>query len=140
MTDLVEFLRARLDEDERAARKCLSVNQDRGEWTFHDMQVRDDRDHLIVKHTWPNEGDHITRHDPARVLREVEAKRRIVHAHAQPHECLALSGSGERSAVDGKPWELWEPAHTDDHGPCFVLRCLALPYADHPDYREEWRP
>jgi hypothetical protein len=21
-----------------------------------------------------------------------------------------------------------------------VLRCLALPYADHPDYREEWRP
>ncbi len=25
-------------------------------------------------------------------------------------------------------------------GPCSTLRLLALPYSDHPDYREEWRP
>lgn len=24
--------------------------------------------------------------------------------------------------------------------PCPTLRMLALPYADHPDYRQEWRP
>ena len=29
---------------------------------------------------------------------------------------------------------------TADHGPCFVIRCLALPYANRPGYREEWRP
>jgi hypothetical protein len=24
--------------------------------------------------------------------------------------------------------------------PCQTLRLLALPYADHPDYRPEWKP
>jgi hypothetical protein len=24
--------------------------------------------------------------------------------------------------------------------PCDTLKLLALPYADHPDYRDEWRP
>jgi hypothetical protein len=26
------------------------------------------------------------------------------------------------------------------HYPCLTLRLLALPYADHADYRQEWRP
>ena len=30
---------------------------------------------------------HIARHDPARVLREVEAKRRILDFHSGPHSC-----------------------------------------------------
>lgn len=47
---------------------------------------------------------------PARVLAESEAKRRIVE------------------------WMCAWQADVRDEG----LRLLALPYADHPDYREEW--
>ncbi len=50
-----------------------------------------------------------------RALAECEAKRRIVDE----------SGSGRGSWPDA----IWR-----------CLQFLALPYADHPDYREEWRP
>lgn len=55
--------------------------------------------------------------EPSRVLAECEAKRRIVSriATADPHP-------DARYMLD------------------LVLRLLALPYADHPGYREEWRP
>lgn len=67
---------------------------------------------------------HIARHDPARVLAECDAKRRIVADHASTHEC----------PKDGDSCGWW------DGEPCDVIRLLALPYADHPDYRDEWRP
>jgi hypothetical protein len=49
-----------------------------------------------------------------RVLAECEAKRRIVNLDD-------LDGAGE-----------------DGH--IHAVRCLASVYADHPDFREEWRP
>lgn len=49
---------------------------------------------------------------PSSARAECEAKRRIVGS------CV------EESPMEG--------AH--------ILRLLALPYADHPDYREEWKP
>ncbi len=36
-------------------------------------------------------------------------------------------------------YELAHDQHGDGHGP-FVLALLALPYAERPGYREEWRP
>ena len=75
-----------------------------------------------------------------RVLAECEAKRRIIALH-QPSggpnyrgtECCArCTAGGEYPADDG---------YTDEQNwPCPTLRALALPYAEHPDYREEWRP
>ncbi|WP_405461626.1 DUF6221 family protein [Streptomyces sp. NBC_00101] len=126
---LVQFLRARLDEDEAAARAAddeLSNVFTRIE-VFDAEMAADER--------------HIMQHRPAQVLREVEAKRRIVDAHGPDHECISLTGSGDASVVDGKPWALWELEHTGDaEQPCFILRCLALPHADHPAYLPEWRP
>ena len=55
--------------------------------------------------------------DPTRVLAECEAKRRIV----------ALIREAQVRGMD------------EDHDP-YVLRALAAVYADHPDYRTEWRP
>jgi len=58
-------------------------------------------------------------YDPARVLAECEAKRRIVELFPN------------------------HPDHSDGWGNAGgrVLELLALPYADHADYREdEWRP
>lgn len=57
----------------------------------------------------------------ARVLAECEAKRRIVKA----------------AADDSDPHDYWH-GWNDAHG--LALAALALPYADHPDYREEWKP
>lgn len=71
------------------------------------------------------DAEHIARHDPVRVLAEVEVKRRIVDEHG-PNEyglcdVCVLNDDARRA-------------------PCPTLRLLTLPYADHPDYRGEWRP
>lgn len=71
-------------------------------------------------------GAHIVRWDPARVLAECEAKRRIVEEHGAKGElhryCQTCGGTDY--PVD------W---------PCDTLRLLALPYASHPDYDPAWQ-
>jgi hypothetical protein len=77
---------------------------------------------------------HIARWDPARVLAECEAKQRVAGLHraeaghflspARCAECSCDIGDEVRSV----PF------------PCTTLRLLALPYAGHEQYREEWRP
>ena len=65
---------------------------------------------------------------PARVLAECDAKRQIVEAAA-----IGLDFGGQSN---------WAYDPYEDHAPEFaefVLAALALPYADHPAFREEWR-
>jgi hypothetical protein len=142
--DLVAFLRARLDDDERVA--CAATEGDgwqtqrplSGRWTPGDGvpgsgSVEDETGDIVVYDEGsPSEAQaaHIARHDPARVLREVEAKRRIVDLHAGPHECSTYDHRGD---VDACTWVI-EPEE------CSTLRLLASVYDQHPDYREEWRP
>jgi hypothetical protein len=57
-------------------------------------------------------------YDPARILVECEAKRRLVEELARMED--------EEMGWDGI--EQW------------VMSYLALPYADHEDYQEEWKP
>ena len=153
MDDLVQWLRAQLTIDAARAEDAAAVRG--GHWSAQSLQsgrkeprhyvgaaseagvVRSDSEIMsgsaaVVRHA--------AVHDPARVLREIDAKRQLVNAHSRPHECIALTGSGERSVVDGQPWELWEPEHTNEHGPCTTLRLLALPYSDRPGYKDDWRP
>jgi hypothetical protein len=59
---------------------------------------------------------------PDRVLAECAAKRRIVELH-----------SGENDT----PCQSWAGNYT--YEPCPTLRALASVYADHPEFREEWR-
>lgn len=70
---------------------------------------------------------HIARHDPARVLREVEAKRRILEHHS---ESTLPNGIHLGTCMTCDNWEM----------PCPTLRLLADPYSDHPDFRSEWAP
>ena len=126
MSDLVKFLRARLDEDEQVA---LAATSGPWEWvgdieareatlcrTSSQLDVSVDVIYAHGEHTIgyivvkPTDATHIERWDPARVLAEVEAKRRILAMHA--------------------------PTQTDWP----LLRVIALPYAAHPDYRDEWAP
>jgi uncharacterized protein DUF6221 len=129
--DLVEFLRARIDEDEQAAWAASRSGYPPGtqprEWHEVDPlryagKLEDDLGGVITRGEGlptARQAEHIARHDPARVLAEVDAKRRIVAGCAQAR-------------------------HAEDQARAnalFVVACLlALPYADHPDYRQEWKP
>ncbi|MFI7643722.1 DUF6221 family protein, partial [Nonomuraea sp. NPDC049400] len=64
-------------------------------------------------------------------LREVEAKRRLLDLHklGRYGECVTCDVGAQSCGCCG-----WGDF------PCATVRVLALPYADHEDYREEWKP
>lgn len=152
---IVEFLEARIAEDEAAARGA-----DGARWFHSDKVVTfevlrgdgwDEVSPPISVDTRAN-GWHITRWSPARVLAECEAKRRIVERHARRRTILTgapwvefgWNSSGLRlempdgSVLDGAAadalYDKWtEPSIGDE------LRDLAAVYADHPDYDPAWR-
>lgn len=114
--DLAAFLLARIAEDEQVV---IAAPGTEG----NELYVLDDdyRHNLIV----------ISR---TRVLAECEAKRRIVELHHSVND-----GDCATCIVPG--WGY--PTHGGNQPallPCITLRLLTLPYASHPDYREEWRP
>ncbi|MER7077935.1 hypothetical protein SAMN02982929_07189 [Saccharopolyspora kobensis] len=127
--ELITFIRARLDEDEQIARAASP-----GPWhTDAEAQEVTAVDGISVCDVFALSNNqlratahHIARHDPARVLAEVDAKRRILALD----ETASSWTKGTAGATAG-----YAHAILSD-----TLRLLALPYADHPDYREEWRP
>lgn len=118
MTDLFDFLDARINDDE-AAIKELSV-------------PADDRPGV------PPVGH------PDRLLAELSAKRQIIADHApdaqaalsptvRPCRQCTASRNHDRVTVD---WDV--DARVE--APCDTVRILGTVYGDHPDYREDWRP
>ncbi len=160
MDDLVQipqFLRARLDEDEQTARAAAP-----GPWNRMGQRVLDasppsDRlgigmavGHAAASADYNETAIHIARHDPVRVLAEVDAKRRLLDdILGQTHErneednwyscCAARNEDGELVCTDesraGDPCDCGRDRTVERR-----VRLFALPYADHPDYRDEWRP
>jgi Family of unknown function (DUF6221) len=124
MSDLVAFLNARLDEDEAAAKAALEQSTEEGtRWWFDDAAPETPREF------------HVARWDPARVLREVEAERKILD--------FAFRNA---AAIDGE-WGDGHEAEDIRAGMCsdcgneaaaYVLKPLAAVYSDHPDYQQEW--
>lgn len=129
MSSLTEFLLARIAEDEAVARAATPgpwgdpADVGYGDFGWHvdgcpagetedSEQGMADAEYLAYNH-------------PARVLAECEAKRRIVEWHRYD------LGSDPCDAHDGATFQTVD---------CGTLLALALPYADHPDWREEWRP
>jgi hypothetical protein len=136
---LVEFLRARLAEDE-----ALAGEAPPGPW--HIGNAVDPTQPCNV-HTFPGArmvadglnwlvAEHIARQNPARVLAEVEAKQQIIDAHKpsrpeyRPRREFVCETCSTAQAWDGEANE----------ANCLTLRLLALPFASHPNYREEWKP
>jgi hypothetical protein len=113
--NIVDFIEARLDEDEQIAR-IGSIEFEGEPWVASGEVVLSD-------HEWNGSrvaervkydrtaSSHIARHDPARVLREVLAKRRILS--------LALVRT-----------------NNDETDP--IVLFLAEPWHNHPDHQPEW--
>lgn len=170
LMDIVEFVRARMEEDAQWAHLC-SVPPVEGdaeipggvhwEWTtapegktvrLPSLPLEDPVDILKDPGTlvwlstvekWPRDdgdgdtyeaagaysegihmmdtaaGVHIVRHDPARVLTEVAAKRALLE--------LVLADQNANGGRNSDPWNQ-------------VMRLLALPYRQHRDYRQAWKP
>lgn len=121
------FLRARLDEDERSARAASGATWQLGVMFGTVIAVGNGK--TVARDCVEALAEHIARHDPARVLRDVEAKRRIVDRY---EDALVRLDDPEYSTPEART----QIREYED----FVLPALALPYAEHPDYRDEWRP
>ena len=90
MTALIEFLRARLDEDEAAARGSYCDGQ---YWVTEEEAVyrwADDEPVYIANRK--ADARHIARHDPAHTIREVAAKRKILAEHKAVTRLSELTG------------------------------------------------
>ena len=128
MNGLVEFLTAAIAEDEAVARAADSgrwVPEDKGitfEWSADDWHDEETQARLQAD-TRANQ-NHIAEWSPARVLAECEAKRRIV-AEWQGAQAEAAAGDASgRIAVFALS---------------LAMMAIAIPYADRPGFREEWR-
>lgn len=155
MTDLVEFLRERLDEDEEAAMAASS----RVPWKMRDhesdywMITGTDGAVVVYDEGVPSEAEahHIARHDPSRVLADVAAKRAILAEHRPARftdTTLGLVNVEVCSRCHGRldypdDWndeqaEGWRYPLVQNAFPCGTLRALALPFRDHPDFNPAW--
>jgi hypothetical protein len=80
-----------------------------------------------------DEDEAVAEHEPARVLREVEAMQAVVELHGRAHSCPAYDQYGDGPGyVEPAPWQVVTC--------CDTLRCLAAIWGSHPDYRAEWAP
>lgn len=123
------FVRARIEEDEAAAR---AAGGERFVTYVHDCDWHievEGAGHLanFGRESWPMVAEQVAfvaRFDPARVLAECESKLAMVDLHDYGHECPG----GNQYFYDD---EDVEGSYT---GPCPTLVALAAPYREHPDY------
>lgn len=159
MTDLADWLRRQYDDETALVRAA----DDSGPWyasRSDGLHLHPDGPHLLVgdeypwvkrvpdgvwlcddpdddceslRSEWMRQAEHIVAWDPARVLAEIDAKRRRLDLHrpdpelTSPHCLVCLT--------DRTNWtDAWEP----DEWPCETIRLDAAPYAGRPGWREEW--
>lgn len=125
MDDLVVWLRVQLDDDERLAQEWLDDTT--SSWWWDNADPASAAERVIV------------RNSPRQLLAEVDAKRRLMKVHQRRDAAVGPGWSGMPDCI-GCGYDQREEPATPDINDCPVLRLLALPYADRPGYREEWRP
>lgn len=117
---MAEFLLARIAEDEAAVTESTRRLAPTGhELLEHFGDYGDDERWMIEISS-------------GRVLAECEAKRRAVEAYV---EAWQRDLTGEAALPEGRDWLLGRRWALHE-----AVQLIALPYADHPDYRKEWRP
>lgn len=88
---------------------------------------------------------------PARVLADIDAKKRILEQHKPVTFTNITLGIVDATVCwvchshmdyphDGEDHDDWEFPLVQDRYPCLTVRLLALPYADRPGFQESWRP
>ncbi|MGW4493775.1 DUF6221 family protein [Streptomyces sp. NPDC004376] len=146
MTEIADFLRARYQE-QRAIAEAAAEHAGTGDWRYQPGS-----DYVAAVQTFPDDmparrelwtplvteagsyigdtlddeiGSHIAAHDPAAVIADLDAKLEIVSDYERCEDDTASATPNEHTG--------WADALE-----C-VVATLALPFAGHPDYREEWK-
>jgi len=136
VTDLASWLRVQFDEEQRLAERAIKASGGRI-WTADENGIfpQDDPSNhpgafLADAYgcTDPGYGFHIARWDPARVLAEIDAKRRILDLHTGGHECSGYDHQGEIDRC----------RYYHDFEICSTVRLVAVPYAGRPGWQEQW--
>lgn len=158
MSDLIAFVRRCLDDDERVARAVPDHRGRRGElrWMQSDPErtpglICDQLGNVVTYDEGsPSEAQaaHIARHDPARVLAEVAAKRAVLDEYDKVFRArqenseravelsqLGAPDAGAYANVKAHGWKLDGVLV----GLNAAIGLLAQPYAGQPGWREEWR-
>ena len=157
MNGLVEFLTAAIAEDEAVAQRLLQDlrsqiddegrrTDDRGPVTESRMLGADIGAKYRGQSRWNNvaRGQYVALlADPARILAECEAKRRIVeihhpHDHGGEHGEAVFCNECQWDHGDDEPRIDNQPVEGFGTHPCQTLLALALPDAGHPDFEDEW--
>lgn len=119
---IVDFILARIAEDEAAAHRAL------------------ERSSPIHRRDPGADAQHSARWSPWRVESACIAKRLLMRAHKD-------DGPTVRRRHGHLPEVLAATCRTchDEDGkraawPCYTLRAIATEWADHPDYRDDWTP
>lgn len=131
---LIAFVKARLDEDEAAAtagarRLGMPWHAEPQPGTPGGLVI--DELGLVATTGGRYAAEHIARHDPARVLREVAAKRRVLAAYA---DCVDASEVFREKLGTGTHMAAAAESYAN------VIRWDAAVWSDHPAYRAEWAP
>jgi hypothetical protein len=117
---IVEFLEARLTEDELTAQAAIEGSPVwRAHYDYRDVKDADGHFVVLADSRYPTaeQAAHIARHDPARVLRDCEIKRALIA------EFLRLDVLGDvagRRALEE------------------TLKTISSAYSHHPDYDQAW--
>jgi len=140
---LDEFLAARLDEDEAAAKLAA---REGGTWTQDDPErhpgsISSLGGPVVYDEDAPdeNQAPHIARHDPARVLREVAAGRKRLAEHEHSPNPYGALDYGPDPGFGCKTCHVVHDEYYNG-GWCQTLRIDAEVFSDHPDYAAKWAP
>jgi Family of unknown function (DUF6221) len=167
--DLADFLAARWDEIAATAhhagpaRIAWLTYLDKGEMLYTTVaaQIHDEAPWVSAGEELPEPSSVRVVYDPAAVLADIAAKRKILAEHARapwfsedtlarwrtgghvPEERIAAAAA---SASCARCHKVIPDAREDEDQcehfdyPCPTVRLLAVPFAAHPDYDQAWRP
>jgi len=142
--DLVAWLNAQVDEDQRLARDAMQATasgadpQGAGAWAASDapeggIYVEPEARAILLgsfEYLDPELAAFVVSWQPQRVLADCEAKRQVIELHKRGHNAGC-------AVCDGDDYVSSTPVY-----PCATLRIYGAMYAKlgRPGYQESWRP
>ena len=154
MQKMVAWLRTELDEDERIAREATKgpwiaeVSGETGNCVIP-ADALSAREYVARTQLYAAvfDAEHIARHNPERVLREIEAKRKLLAEYASAvqfrdeaaarMQAAADVPGGKWAAEDEAAYQRWQQVVAILEHP---VTLAASVYTDKHTFREEWAP
>jgi hypothetical protein len=150
MGELVQWFTTQLDEEERVAQQATE-----GPWV---AEVSGETGHCVIPadaqstreyvaktqlYAATFDAEHIARHNPERVLREIDAKRKLLAAYSEAvqyrDEAKASieAASGVPNTEAGDAWLSWQRQVMTLE---LAVSLAASAYTDRHTFRERWAP